>query len=93
MPPLDELPPSVAPLVAAADGAFALGADAHPDLEASLERMEGALQRTLGTSPHQQKRDRLRDRIRREVSASVAESLRKDGFTPARDMPEDAGDE
>jgi hypothetical protein len=93
MPPLDELPDSVAPLVAAADGAFDLGPDGQPDLEASLERMESALHHSLGTSPRQQLRDQLRDRIRREVSASVASSLRKDGITPARDMPDDPDDE
>jgi hypothetical protein len=85
LPPVEQLPPSVAPLLAAASAAFDAGPGGEPDLDAAVDRMDDAMARTLGTSPRQVERDRLRDEIRRDIAKSVADSVRRHGLVPNTD--------
>ncbi len=89
LPPLEELPPSVAPLLAMFERSFVRDRDGELDLERTARRLDGGLRRSLGTSPRQVRRAQARAEIRRNVAASVAESLRRHGLTPACDTPED----
>lgn len=82
LPPIEQLPPSVAPLLAAMSTAFEGG---EPDLDAAVDRMERTMQRTTGFSPRQVENDRLRDEIRRDVAKSVADSVRRHGLVPSTD--------
>lgn len=85
LPPIEQLPPSVAPLLAAMSTAFEAGPDGEPDLDAAVDRMERTMARTLGTSPRAVEQDRLRDEIRRNVARSVADSVRRHGLVPSSD--------
>jgi hypothetical protein len=92
MPPLDRFPPSVAAFLEAADEAFS--DDAPLDFEAVADRLERAAAKAFGMETPREARERaLREQIRREVSESLASTLRAQGLTPAADMTDDDGDE
>jgi hypothetical protein len=78
----DELPPSVAAFLEAADEAFGDLAD-ETDFEVLAERLD----RTTGGRAAREQA--LRDQIRREVSASLTETLRARGLVPAADDVDD----
>jgi hypothetical protein len=88
MPPLDRFPPSVAAFLEAADEVFADGSPL--DFEAAANRLERAAAAAFGTiTPSEARAQALREQIRREVSASIADTLRGQGLTPAADMQDD----
>jgi hypothetical protein len=89
LPPLEELPPSVLPLLAAADVALAPGVDGTIDFEAAASALDAALGEHLGQSPRQARATAQRDRMRQEIAASVAASMRRHGLTPACDLDDD----
>ncbi|WP_437723466.1 hypothetical protein [Sorangium sp. So ce861] len=93
LPPLDAFPPGVAALLQAVDGAFAPGDDGQIDFEVVAEKLNRAVGDAMGKSLRQAREQALRDRIRRDVSASVARSMRAHGLTPAADMNADDADE
>ncbi|WP_437607997.1 hypothetical protein WMF20_45165 [Sorangium sp. So ce834] len=88
MPPLDRFPPSVAAFLEAADEVFA--EDSPLDFETAADRLERAAAAAFGTiAPREARAQALREQIRREVSASIADTLRAQGLTPAADMQGD----
>jgi len=92
MPPLDRFPPSVAVFLEAVDDAFA--DDGPPDLDSVADRLERAAASAFGVRTVSEVRAQaLREQIRREVSASIAETVRAYGLTPAAEMVEDSADE
>lgn len=93
LPPFDELPPSVVPLIAAAGNAFVVGDDGRIDYQRTADNLDETMRQAFGKSPRQVREEQLRAKIRREVSASVAESMRRAGLTPACDQPDDDDDD
>ncbi|WP_437316229.1 hypothetical protein [Sorangium sp. So ce385] len=96
MPSLDRLPPSVAAYFEAVDDALdgASAGDAPPDLESIAARLERAAAAAYGGPTVTEARAQaLREQIRREVSASIAATVRAHGLTPAADMVEDGADD
>jgi hypothetical protein len=91
LPPLEELPPSVVPLLAGFEHAMVVDADGALDVEQTARQADGMLRRALGTSPRQMRESQLRAKIRSEVEAKVAASLRRHGLVPACDAPADDG--
>lgn len=88
LPPLEELPPSVAPLIVAFANTVTLDADGMVDFERSATRAQRVIRKAIGASPRDFRRKQQRETIRRNVSASVAEALRRNGLVPACDDEE-----
>jgi hypothetical protein len=88
LPPLDELPPSVVPLVAAFGNTVTLDENGQVDFERSATRAQRVIRNAVGASPRDFRRTQQRATIRRNVSASVAEALRRNGLVPACDDEE-----
>jgi hypothetical protein len=88
LPPIEELPACVGPLLVAAGAAFEVGPDGEIDYEATAQQLNEVLERMVGTSPRRIREERLHREIRETISASVADSLRRHGLTPACDMPD-----
>ncbi len=86
LPPLDELPESVAPLLAVMD-AFVYDEAGEIDVVQTADQMDARLHAVLGTSPRAMREAELRAEIREEISSSVAETMRKHGLVPLRDTP------
>jgi len=88
MPPLDRFPPAVAAFLEAADEVVLDGGAL--DMEAAADKLERAAATAFGGRTASEARaQELRERIRREVSASLADTLRAQGLTPAADMEDD----
>lgn len=85
LPPIDDLPPSVAPLLSLFEHSFAYDARGELDIERTAGRMDASLVAAFGTSPRKIREAELEAEIRKDVSASVAESLRQHGLVPACD--------
>lgn len=88
LPPLDHWPPGIAALLESAQDALDLGGGPL-DFEVAADKLDRAVHATTGTSPRQARAQALRERIRREVSTSIARSMRAHGLTPAADLKDD----
>lgn len=93
LPPLDQLPASVVPLIAAAGAAFIVDDAGAIDAERTAANLDRTARRAFGSSPRTARAAQLRAQIRTEVAASVAASMRAGGLTPAIDLPGDAADD
>jgi hypothetical protein len=88
LPPVDELPASIAPLLALFEESFIYDKSGELDAERTATRLDASLKSVLGTSPREARRAQLEAEIRKDVSESVAESLRRHGLVPAADDQE-----
>lgn len=94
LPSLDQLPPNLAALLAVADASLVPGPDGDLDLDATATRLDDAVAALTGTSPRRAREEADHTQLRSEIAASVADSLRRHGLTPACDMPaDDDGDD
>jgi hypothetical protein len=93
LPPLDELPPGVAPLIAAAADAFVVDERGQIDMQRTADNLDATMERVLGHSPRKAREEALVAEIRREVAENVAASLRRHGLTPACDTPHEDDDD
>jgi len=89
LPPMNELPPTVVPLLVAFEGSITYDAAGTIDLDRTAMRADVAMRKLIGTSPRKQRRDQQRANIKRNVAASVAESLRRHGLVPACDTEDE----
>ena len=88
LPPLEQLPPMVAPLIAALGDAV----EPEADHEAIADRLDRTYEELTGASPRKERARRMEAEMRERVATSVAESVRQQGLTSVRDgEPEDEG--
>lgn len=85
LPPIDQLPPSVAPLLQLFEEAFVTDADGELDPERTAAQLDAMVKAATGTSPREVRAAQLEAEIRSDISTSVADTLRKHGLVPAAD--------